>query len=368
MENNSQHFIFTIVAKNYLAQSVVLAESLLENTNIPPANIYVFVAETTTNELDVLINKNTKLKQIDKSIKILSFEEVDYPHTAEMFSKYSPTEYCTAIKPTCFRYLIDSANAKYVHYIDPDIYVYNNLGELRECVENHSIVLTPHLESVYGDNFEPRIELIQQSGVYNFGYLGVNSTHEKTQTLLQTWEELLKDKCVSKIEEGIFVDQKWGNLFPCLIDNFHVFKHPGYNVAYWNLHERSLTNKGDKTYVNGEELAFFHFSGYNPLSKNEISKYTNRFKLEYLPTVKDLFYKYGETLLSKDYEFFSSLKYGPFLSPKNNLSNSTSQSLSLKKVLKLWIKGNLTRLKKAVRATIEIFTWNLSLIKRAIIK
>ena len=55
------------------------------------------------------------------------------------------------------------------------------------------------------------------------------------------------------------------NLAPVFFDGVHVLHHPGCNVAYWNLHERSLTVTGESYRVNEvAPLVFFHFSAYDP--------------------------------------------------------------------------------------------------------
>ena len=38
----------------------------------------------------------------------------------------------------------------------------------------------------------------------------------------------------------MFTDQRWVDFMPSLFSH-HLLKDPGYNVAYWNLHERPLT-------------------------------------------------------------------------------------------------------------------------------
>ena len=46
--------------------------------------------------------------------------------------------------------------------------------------------------------------------------------------------------------EGLFVDQRWVDLVPALFDDYVVMKRAGLNVAYWNLHERSIELDGPR--------------------------------------------------------------------------------------------------------------------------
>jgi glycosyltransferase involved in cell wall biosynthesis len=61
-----------------------------------------------------------------------------------------------------------------------------------------------------------------------------------------------------------------------------IIREPGYNVAYWNLHERTLS-RGEEGwrvgFVDGSrgDLVFFHFSGYAP-SVGQLSKHETRYR------------------------------------------------------------------------------------------
>jgi hypothetical protein len=42
--------------------------------------------------------------------------------------------------------------------------------------------------------------------------------------------------------------------------SFTIFRHPGANLANWNLHERVITENSGQLEANGELLLFVHFS------------------------------------------------------------------------------------------------------------
>lgn len=71
-------------------------------------------------------------------------------------------------------------------------------------------------------------------------------------------------------------------------------KDTNYNVAYWNLHDRSLRYSGwdqerptpDSLWkVDGRPLVTFHFSGFSPDQPQQLSRHDNRYKLSSLPSV-----------------------------------------------------------------------------------
>ena len=60
----------------------------------------------------------------------------------------------------------------------------------------------------------------------------------------------------------MFTDQRWVDFVPSFFEH-HILKDPTYNVAYWNLHARTLTWDGRRYLVDGAPLRFFHFSGFD---------------------------------------------------------------------------------------------------------
>ena len=54
--------------------------------------------------------------------------------------------------------------------------------------------------------------------------------------------------------------------------------------------------------MNGEPLAFFHFSGFDPLNPQPFSKYQNRYTLDQLGDVRELALAYGGDLIANGYE------------------------------------------------------------------
>ena len=53
----------------------------------------------------------------------------------------------------------------------------------------------------------------------------------------------------------------------------YIERSPAYNVAYWNLDQRSLGITDDVVTVDGSPLKFFHFSGFNPAKPWWLSKH-----------------------------------------------------------------------------------------------
>jgi hypothetical protein len=102
------------------------------------------------------------------------------------------------------------------------------------------------------------------------------------------------------------VDQKWINLVPGLFDRVFVSRNAGLNMAYWNLHERTLKPASEgyavTTRASGEAetpLCFFHFSGIVPEDATLLSKHTDRFTLAGRPDLQTLFAEYKAAVLAE---------------------------------------------------------------------
>ena len=127
-------------------------------------------------------------------------------------------------------------------YFDPDILITGSLDELAAHVDAYSIVLTPHLTEPIEDEAFPGEQAILMSGSFNLGFIALRTT-ETSRRLLRWWQKRLYDKCLVRISEALFVDQKWMDLTPGLFKDVFVLNHPGYNAAYWNLHGRKITRE-----------------------------------------------------------------------------------------------------------------------------
>lgn len=98
-----------------------------------------------------------------------------------------------------------------------------------------------------------------------------------------------------------------------LSDQCTILRHPGCNVAYWNLHERQIASgPGKSVSVRFEgaafPLVFFHFSGYRPELPGMLSKYEDRFATP-PPSVAPLAASYAASLLGHGYTTWSAHSY-----------------------------------------------------------
>lgn len=251
--------IFTIVTKNYLPLSNILGDSI--KMNHPDSDYVVIVADHMGNDdLSTIINHD-----------FLSVNVLGISNILSMTFKYNLTEFCTALKPKCFEYLLSLGYQKIV-YLDPDIYVYSSLESIFNDLNNFSICITPHLlypEIPYTGFWAQGA--ILASGVYNLGFIGLKNS-ENSKSFLSWWAQNLEDFCFIEKSEGLFTDQKWLDFCPVFFPDIIIYRELGVNVALWNIHERIIDYSNGEYFVKRRDgvdnstlskLKFVHFSNFN---------------------------------------------------------------------------------------------------------
>jgi hypothetical protein len=290
---------FTICSINYLAQARTLGDSL-KSTN-PDIQFFIGLVDKLDGvSIGADFVPDYPMIEIDK-IGIADLEEIA--------TRYDITELNTAVKPFCFTYFFEKyPQARNVIYFDPDIIVFQPLTELKQLLLDYQAVLTPHINTPIDDRLKPNELHHLNTGVYNLGFVAFRRSAENA-SFIRWWEEKLRYECLIDLCNGLFVDQNWMNFLPLFVPNVRIERNPGYNAAYWNLHEREFSLKGDVTYVNGNyPLIFFHYSGYDPAKPAILSKYQDRFELAERPDIHELFERYRNALLSNGNAYYRQFK------------------------------------------------------------
>ena len=297
---------FTICSKNFLSYALLLGKRLAKL--YPESEFYIYLAD--------------KIVGFDPSelpFNIVPAEELGMVDFEGMIKRYNISEFNTSIKPYCFLDLYARHPNSKVVYFDPDIYPVDRFVELDNLLDTGSeIVLTPHiLSNLEVGGFVENNFL--KMGIYNLGFLGTKHT-KQTESLMRWWGRKLETQCTIDISNGLFVDQKWAGFFPAFIEKTSILRHPGYNVAYWNLHNRSIKKKGDKYFSNGLPLRFTHFSGIDIHEKIEISRHYKFFKVANAGAFGELITAYRNSILEEGYDYYQTLDYNYFTQPLGDVN------------------------------------------------
>jgi glycosyltransferase involved in cell wall biosynthesis len=299
----------TIAARNYLAHVRVLADSFVHHH--PGATFTALVVDAECRDEVDLLGPYRCCTILDIGLDVATVHE--------MATIYDVTEFATAVKPTLLRHLL-SALGEPVLYLDPDIMFFAPISDAEALMGERGILLTPHvLKPFPRDGYDLAERVVLAAGMFNLGFIGVTPS---SFDFLEWWEERTRfDACIDP-GAAMFTDQRWVDFVPTLFDAA-ICRDPGWNVAYWNLHERPLALTADDTLLaGGAPLRFFHFSGFEPKRLHLLSKHqgnTPRALLSTSPLVASMTVEYAERLRRAGWERYSKVPYrygviggGPF--------------------------------------------------------
>jgi glycosyltransferase involved in cell wall biosynthesis len=242
----------TIIAGNYLAAARVLADSLFEQH--PDASLTVLVVDDEQHNI-------APADELDRRIDWWRLADLGIgpAEIHRLAGIYDVTELSTAVKPLFLQRLVRGRESAVI-YLDPDIRVFGSLAYVSQLADQHDLVLTPHMtRPVPEDGRGIDALFVLAAGVYNLGFVAVAPT---AAACLDWWWRQTRRRALNDPQQQMFTDQRWADYLPSLFRH-HLLKDPGYNVAYWNLHERPLTRVHARLLARNLPLRFFHFSGFD---------------------------------------------------------------------------------------------------------
>jgi hypothetical protein len=285
----------TICARNYLASAVLLGESL-ERVH-PDWEFSILL-------VDIWPEEKERYEQDFPQFRWLAPEDlaIDEAQLGRMKFYYDVIEFSTSLKPWLMEKLLSDADV--AMYLDPDIEVFNSLEDLVQIAQRDEIVLLPHVtKPVPRDGLDPKEETFLLSGQFNLGFLCIS---QQARPFLEYWKERLTSHSVIDHEHGYFTDQRWVDAVPSLFRH-QIVRTPGYNVAYWNLHEYELTYVSGRhddsgVLVDGQPLRFFHYSGHDAEIPLLLSKYAPhpRVSVQDSPVLREILERRSGRLLERN--------------------------------------------------------------------
>lgn len=244
--------VFTSITGSYLAKARVLAKSLRRHN--PDWQMVVVWCD------------GEPYPSLEKELfQFVPIADLGIPEWKAWTFGHELVELCTAVKAHAALELGRRFNSPKIIYLDPDIKVFSSLSHLDALLDQHDIVLTPHL-------LDPETSLMAisdneicalQHGTFNLGFFGVRMAGQGLQ-FLRWWEHRLRHYCVDDIPSGLFTDQRWCDLAPAFFDRLHIIRDRGYNVATWNIQHRPISQDSTGTlFAAADELRFYHFTGFD---------------------------------------------------------------------------------------------------------
>lgn len=240
--------VCSVITVADIPKAQVMATSVKQH--IPESQVVICLVEKTMHPAV------ESFKHFDKVMlaKELGFQ---WPEFDRIIFKYNAIEGVSAIKGQFLKDLLYIYSKEdHFLYLDPDMKVVSPCPELFNKFQHQSILLTPH-QLYPSKNIEREHELLNE-GTFHSGFIGIKRTENSTKFI-----EWFADRLNNFYEDpykGQHLDKKFLNLAIAGFD-IHVLKHPGYNVAIWNLHERKMTMETNGTFrVLGRPLRIFNYS------------------------------------------------------------------------------------------------------------
>lgn len=290
---------FTSATLNHLPLAFTLAKGFLEFN--PDYLFYIFMIDIIDGRIERFRHEKIRYESID-SIEIKDF--------AEIKDIYNISEISFSMKPVLASYLLEKfTEAKYVLYFDSDINFYGSVNYAESLLEKYDVLLTPHFLSPMKDRKIPTELDVLRTGVYNMGFMALKNS-ENTRTILRWWKERVFEFGFANNALGLSADQMWMNIAPVMFRKIGIIEHFGYNLAFWNIHERHIKEEKGKYIVNDiQPLVFIHFARFNP-NKAEYLTFEDfdRILPGEIPIITQLCKDYSERLLAHGYNEYANIK------------------------------------------------------------
>lgn len=142
-----------------------------------------------------------------------------------------------------------------VTYLDADLIFYANPAPIFDELQGRSVGLIAHRYKWWNRRLE-------KFGRFNVGWVSFRCDRDGL-LVLEWWRARCIEWCYMRIEPDRYADQKYLDYIFSNFEGVIEIRHPGANVAPWNIDRHTFVAGPDQTLSirGGFPLLFFHFSG-----------------------------------------------------------------------------------------------------------
>ncbi len=285
--------VVTIVTRSHLAFAVVLQQSCLQY--LPEAKFFCILIDY-CDDANELVPQSFNLVDAKQVFNEASWQP--------LFFQYSPFELCCALKPFAMFFLL-KMGFQHLIYLDSDIALHSKPISLLESLALHPIVLTPHAAYPHDEVLE---RFYLNSGVFNAGAVACRNC-DTGYSFLSWWAERLRNGCCDEIASGLFVDQKWLDLVPCMFPETRILRNPGFNAGHWTLKANKMKGGLGSVSIGDSALEAFHYSYFTTPEACDLFYAECNCDDETYKVLKELVIDYSNQLKSANSQRFSSQPY-----------------------------------------------------------
>ncbi|MBI4422953.1 MAG: hypothetical protein HY554_04470 [Elusimicrobia bacterium] len=145
-----------------------------------------------------------------------------------------------------------------ITYLDADLLFFSDPSPLLRELANGSVLITPH-------RFPEGLRHLESCGLFNDGWVTFRRSPEAL-ACLRWWRERCLEWCFNRLEDGRFTEQRYLDEWPRRFPGVVVSRHPGANLAPWNLGRHDVDRREGRVWVDGLPLVFYHFSGFRQIN------------------------------------------------------------------------------------------------------
>lgn len=249
--------VCTIISRNRLHLARVLMRSVA--VHWPAAERHVLVLDDPTGYFD----------PAKEDFHVTVASDRILPRFAEFAFVNDVLGIACLLKPALMSHLLRETAADAVVYLDSDIRLYGDPSALSEALRAAPVLLTPHLLGPPPPTGPCTDVDFVRAGVFNAGMVSVARSSEAHQ-FLDWWLGAMTRQ--RSLNEFCCRDQLWLNLAPNYFPFVSTFRHPGFNVGYWNMLERSISRDHSGSYTAGDKpLVAFHYSMFDPFEPTYVT-------------------------------------------------------------------------------------------------
>jgi hypothetical protein len=242
------HFT-AIFDHNYITRAKILLLSL-KQTNIE----FTFYAVALTPECERLLETSN----IDNLI-IISLNEIEiyYPELSDLKKERDRTDYIFTLSPYYPLYILSKYDKiPHICSLDVDQYFFSSPSPIFDDLKTHSILITPHRFST---------ELLKQDmlkhGKYNVSFQ-VFKNNKIGLSCLELWRKQCKQWCYDRLEENLFADQKYLDLWEAIFPKeVKPISNIGLGLAPWNINQYKLKFRNEQLFIDDTLLILYHYQG-----------------------------------------------------------------------------------------------------------
>jgi hypothetical protein len=266
--------------QRYMARGLAMVRSLRRVA--PNAVVWVLGLDEATQRILERINEpNVRL------ISLPDFAEGDPELVTAKTDGRSLVEYYFSVKPALITHVLRAApETQMVTYVDADLWFFADPEPVFTQAGMASIILTPH-------RFPPGQEAMEATGKFNAGWISLRRTADGFAAL-GWWRARCLEWCFDHVDEanGRYADQRYLDRLAAEFPGIHISRHPGANLAPWNVGSHILGLSRGNVLVDGcEPLIFFHVHGMRRVGHNLYITPQDLYRSDASPLTRDIVYK-----------------------------------------------------------------------------